>query len=47
MGTATGNDTHASEGNDINDLGELVGASQSPAGQYRAMYKTPSTGKNR
>jgi len=46
MGTATGNDAHASEGNDINDLGELVGASQSPVGQYRAMYKSPSSAKN-
>jgi len=37
---------NTSEGNDINELGELVGASQSPAGQYRAMYKAPFTGKD-
>ena len=46
MGTATFVDAHTSEGFDINAFTELVGASQSPAGQYRAMYKGPFTGKN-
>jgi hypothetical protein len=49
MGTATGNDAHTSEGNDINDLGEMVGAShvELPGQyQYRAVYKAPGTGKN-
>jgi len=46
MGTATGNDTHASEGNDVNDLGEMVGASTMSDGQYRAVYKSPESGKN-
>ena len=47
MGTATMVDSHSSEANDINDLGELVGASHSPSGQYRAVYKSPGTGKNK
>ena len=39
-------DAHTSEGFDINSFTEMVGASQSPAGQYRAMYKAPFTGKH-
>jgi hypothetical protein len=50
MGTATRNYAHASEGNDINDLGEMVGASDKwvSAGQnqYRAVYKAPGSGKH-
>jgi hypothetical protein len=46
MGTATFMDSHSSEANDINDYGELVGASQCPGGQYRAVYKAPDSGKN-
>lgn len=46
MGTATFIDLHTSEANDINNYGELVGASQSLSGQYRAMYKAPESGKN-
>jgi len=46
MGTATGNDSHTSEGNDINDLGEMVGASTMQDGQYRAVYKRATSGKN-
>jgi len=50
MGAATGNDTHTSEGNDINDLGEMVGASHvelSPGVyQSRAVYKLPWSGKD-
>jgi uncharacterized membrane protein len=47
MGTATSVDAHTSEGNDINDLGEMVGASHTfPTGQYRAVYKLPWSGKD-
>jgi hypothetical protein len=45
-GTATFVDAHTSEASDLNSFTELVGASQSPAGQYRAMYKAPFTGKH-
>ncbi|HKS36157.1 MAG TPA: hypothetical protein VJW76_03135, partial [Verrucomicrobiae bacterium] len=37
---------HTSEGNDMNDLGEIVGASDCPCGQYRAIYKAPVSGRN-
>jgi probable HAF family extracellular repeat protein len=40
MGNATANDADPSEARDINDIGELVGASKALNGQYRAMYKT-------
>jgi len=50
MGTATGNPSHTSEGNDINNNGELVGASHvevSPGVyQSRAVYKLPWSGKD-
>jgi len=46
MGTATGNDSHTSEGNDINDLGEMVGTSTMQDGQYGAVYKRARSGKN-
>ena len=39
-------DAHTSEGNDINDLGEMVGGSDSPSGLYRAIYKSPVGGRN-
>ena len=46
MGTATFVDAHATEGNDMNDLGEMVGASDCPCGQYHAVYKAPLSAKN-
>jgi hypothetical protein len=46
MGTDTGQESHSSEGKDINNFSEMVGASQMNSGQYRAGYKSPFTGKN-
>jgi hypothetical protein len=46
MGTATFVDGHATEGNDINDLGEMVGASDCPCGKYHSVYKSPLSAKN-
>jgi hypothetical protein len=46
MGTATFTDGHTSEANDINNYGELVGASQFPGNVYHAAYKSPDTLKN-
>jgi hypothetical protein len=50
MGTLTANDAHTSEGDDINNLQEMVGASTTDIGggqfQYRAAYKSRLTSKN-
>ena len=46
MCTGTFVTAHTSEGNDINDLGEMLGASDCPCGQYHAVYKSPLSAKN-
>jgi probable HAF family extracellular repeat protein len=46
MGTATFVPSHSSQAEDINDYGELVGASQFPGNVYHAAYKSSGTSKN-
>jgi uncharacterized membrane protein len=46
MGTGTFINNHTSEANDINNHGELVGASQFNESRYHAAYKAPNTPKN-
>lgn len=46
MGTATGNDTHTSEFNDINSQGEIVERGHTASGQIQALYKAPGSGRD-